>query len=68
MCLKPLHAGDAVWVPARMKLVIELEYLVRESQSGSYKYRRRVPERLRPTVGKPEIIDSLRTKDRSVAL
>ena len=45
-----------------------MDYLVRDPKSGIFKYRRRVPPELQPTIGKREIIFSLKTKDEAVAL
>ena len=45
-----------------------MDCLVRDPKSGIFKYRRRVPPELQPTIGKREIIFSLKTKDEAVAL
>lgn len=42
---------------------IDVDYLVKDSRSGNYHYRRRVPKDLKPVLGKTEISRSLRTKD-----
>ena len=41
---------------------------MRDPKSGIFKYRRRVPPELQPTIGKREIIFSFKTKDEAVAL
>jgi hypothetical protein len=51
-----------------MTLVMAVGDLFCDSTSGIYRYRRGVPDRLRPTVGTREIFFSLKTKDRSTAL
>lgn len=51
-----------------MKLSVQVDYLTQDPKSGMWKYRRRVPERLRLAMGKREIVQSLKTKDRSIAL
>ena len=51
-----------------MKIGWQMDYLVRDAKSGIFKYRRRVPPELQPTIGKREIIFSLKTKDEGVAL
>ena len=51
-----------------MKIGWQMDYLVRDAKSGIFKYRRRVPPDLQPTIGKREIIFSLKTKDEGVAL
>jgi hypothetical protein len=51
-----------------MKIGWQMDYLVRDAKSGIFKYRRRVPTDLQPTVGLREIIFSLKTRDEAVAL
>ena len=51
-----------------MQLVVHMEYLAKDSKSGRYRYRRRVPGELTKLIGKREFSVSLKTNDQRVAM
>lgn len=51
-----------------MQIVIDMDYLARDSRSGRYRYRRRVPNELIKLIGKREFSISLKTTDQRMAL
>jgi hypothetical protein len=51
-----------------VQIVINMDYLARDSKSGRYRYRRRVPNELIKLIDKREFSISLKTTDQRMAL